>query len=63
MSFFDFLSGPSWYEKEQAKKKKSVFDSFSSAEDYAEEHREDHDGWEDAIDVWEAGHKKDKRKR
>ena len=33
--------------------KRDIFAQYSSAEDYAEDHREDHGGWEEAIDAWE----------
>lgn len=50
-------------EKEEKKKeKKSVFDFYSSVEDYALDHREDHDGWEEAMDAWEL-HQDKKRAR
>ena len=50
-------------EKEEKKKeKKPVFDLYSSAEDYALDHREDHDGWEEAMDAWEL-HQDKKRAR
>ena len=50
-------------EKEEKKKeKKSVFDFYSSAEDYALDHREDHDGWEEVMDAWEL-HQDKKRAR
>ena len=47
---------------EKKKEKKSVFDLYSSAEDYALDHREDHDGWEEAMDAWEL-HQDKKRTR
>ena len=56
MGFFSWLSGPSAYEREQAEKKahkKDKFARYSSAEAYAEAHREDHGGWDEAIDAWE----------
>lgn len=63
MGLFGSLFGPSYFEKDREKNernKKSIFDSYSCAEDYAENHREDHDGWEDAMDAWYSNKKKKK---
>jgi len=61
MGLFSSLLGPSIFDENNKKDtKKSVFDRYTSAEDYAEEHREDHDGWEDAVDAWYANKRKKK---
>lgn len=60
MGFFSWIFGPSPYERDMAKKRayqsekeKKLFGSYSSAEDYAMEHRDDHGGFEEAVDAWE----------
>ena len=60
MGVIDWLLGPGMYDKEQTKKRaekvakdKKLFGSYSSAADYAMEHREEYESFDEAIDAWD----------
>lgn len=60
MGFFSWLMGPSEYDKQMAKKKnrKTIFDSYRSAEDFAADYREEYESWDEALDAWDEHNRK-----
>ncbi len=60
MGVINWLFGPGMYDKEQEKKRaakeakdKRLFGSYSSAADYAIEHREEYESFDEATDAWD----------